>query len=93
LNLISPLFEIIELLLPWQSPGANKSFPSRITLVQAFTVHGQPYLWSVSWQNNMSPGLVILLLIFGVGFDHKETTETHSDLTDHPSSDKRHITT
>jgi hypothetical protein len=32
---------------------------------------------------------VILLLGSGLGFGHKETTETHSALCRHPSSDKR----
>jgi hypothetical protein len=40
---------------------------------------GQPYLQPVSRQN-VSWARVILLLTFGFGFDHKETTETHSDL-------------
>jgi hypothetical protein len=35
----------------------NASFPAS---VHAFTVRGQPYLSSVSRQNDMSPGLMLL---------------------------------
>jgi hypothetical protein len=69
---MSPLFEGIELLLRWQSPGVNASFP---TLVHAFTAHGQPFLSFVSRQKYMSPGLILIYLLgFGLRFDHKETT-------------------
>jgi hypothetical protein len=60
-------------------------FPQK-ALVQVFVAaRGQPYISSVIIcsifflrQNDMSPGLMIFFpLHFGLGFDHKETTETH----------------
>lgn len=70
-------FNGIELFLPQHLPGVNVSFPVRITPVQAFTAHAQPYLSSVFHTDDMSPGFVILIL----GFDYNETTKTHSDLS------------
>lgn len=48
-------FDRIQLLLPWQSPGVNTSFPKS---VQALAVPRQPSISSASRQNNSSPGLV-----------------------------------
>jgi hypothetical protein len=52
------VFEIMELLLPWQPAGA--SFPIRTTSVHVFTEHEQPYLLFYSRQDDMSPGHVLL---------------------------------
>jgi hypothetical protein len=52
-------YNFCELLLPWQPPGVDASFPTRITSVQALSAHGQPYLYSVSQSNDMSPGLML----------------------------------
>jgi hypothetical protein len=49
-----------------------------ITKGKCIVAHISPCFYSR--QNNASPGHVILLIGFGLGFDHKETTETHSDL-------------
>jgi hypothetical protein len=44
LNHMSPVFEKNEPLTPQQSPGTNKSFPTRNTPVRAFIARAQPYL-------------------------------------------------
>lgn len=68
-------FETIALLLPWQSPVVNASFPM---LVHVFTVLLLPFLSFISHQNHMS--IVNLLLGFGLNFVCKETTEIHGNL-------------
>jgi hypothetical protein len=71
-----PLLDRTELLLPWLSQGLKGPFSTR---VHVFTARGQPYLSSVSQQNEMSPRLVFLYLLLrsGLGFEHKEITTTH----------------
>jgi hypothetical protein len=81
---VSPLFERIELLPPWQSAGANALCPTKILSVQAFTTREQPYLYSVSQKRQEFWTHVILILSFGLDFDYKETIETHSDLNTSP---------
>jgi hypothetical protein len=54
-------FERIKLLLPWQSPGANASFPTKITSVQAFTTHGQPYLYFPEKRHESWTHVILLL--------------------------------
>jgi hypothetical protein len=80
---MSPLCERIELLLPWQSPESNASYPTRIASVQAFTTRAQPCLSPVSQRNDASPGH-ILVLGSDSSFDYKETIETHNDLNRSP---------
>jgi hypothetical protein len=73
---MNQLFERTELLLIWHLPGASTSFPTRITLIDAFTVCGWP-IYNLSLQNKMSPGPTKQTQLTG----HGDTTETHSDLS------------
>jgi hypothetical protein len=65
-------------MLPWQS-ALSASFPM---LVHLFTTHGQPHLSFVLTKRHESWIRVVLLP--GLSFEHKETTETHSDLNKSP---------
>jgi hypothetical protein len=75
----SPLFERIELLLPWQPPGVSAFFLTRTKAVQTLSMVCFPEKRRESWTH-----VVLILLGFGLGFDHKETTETHSILNRSP---------
>jgi hypothetical protein len=55
--------------------------------VHLFTTHGQPHLSFVFTKRHESWIHVVLLPGFGLSFEHKETTETHSDLN--KSSERR----
>jgi hypothetical protein len=78
------LFERIELLFPWQSPGVNYRFPQeshrfKLLLRVVSLIHGQ---------NVMSPRFMLFSSRLWFRF-WTQTTETHSDLNWSPQQQRQ----